>query len=129
MSYAKSISIKKDLANIISDEQKSIGLRLLTPLVLETPVDTGRARFNWIVSQKNPDSSTKPAPASRDAAVSRAIAEGGRIIADTVPYSLTFIQNNLPYISRLNEGWSSQQPASKYVDRIIFRVVKDGQSR
>lgn len=124
MSYAKSISIRKDLSGFVVDEQKSLGHRLLTPLVIETPVDTGRARFNWIVSQNNPDNTQKPSPVSKDAAINSAIAAGGRVIASTVPYSLTYIQNNLPYIVKLNEGWSRQQPAAKYIDRIIYRVVK-----
>lgn len=71
-------------------------------LVRNTPVDTGRARANWIPSL--------------DAASAEIVEPNGKkdIASETQSYTIDktiFITNNLPYIQRLNDGWSQQAPA------------------
>jgi len=75
-------------------------------LVTSTPVDTGRARSNWIVSLGTPSGETV-GPTSEQAALSRAQQE----IERRVRGQAIHITNNLPYIGRLNEGSSAQAPA------------------
>lgn len=90
-------------------------------VVTATPVDTGRARSNWIVSLNSPATTTKPttgAGAANDA-ITQGAGEIGRF-AETD--SAIYITNNLPYIQRLNDGYSKQAPAN-FVQQAIERGV------
>lgn len=75
-------------------------------LVLRTPVETGRARANWLVSVGSPRTETTEST-SRSAALN----EGRSVISD---YKLgqggIFIANNLSYISLLDAGSSKKAP-------------------
>lgn len=79
-------------------------------VVLATPVDTGRARANWIAALNAPaagpvDGEDKSgSTAMRQAAGIAASYSGDRDVS-------IHITNNLPYIQRLNEGSSHQAPA------------------
>lgn len=87
-------------------------------VVLATPVDTGRARSNWIVSSGGPNGNTRGpyAPGKglgrgEGANAAAAIAQGRRAIT-THSYGDIYVQNNLPYIGDLNAGSSAQAPAN-----------------
>lgn len=84
-----------------------------------TPVDTGRARSNWLVGINSPVRREREsiAPGSRGstggAVAAQAIAEGSAKIAG---YSVTkdtaiYVSNNLDYIIDLENGKSRQAPA------------------
>lgn len=87
-------------------------------VVVATPVDTGRARSNWVVSIGSPTSGTREAyvpgagGATGAANSAAAISQGRTALA---PYKNAersiYITNNLPYIRRLNDGYSAQAPA------------------
>lgn len=95
-------------------------------IVLGTPVDTGRARSNWIVAI-NSASETIIEPyfpgeggstGARNAQA--AIDQGEAVISryqggEGVEIHIT---NNLPYIQRLNDGYSAQAPAN-YVETAV----------
>lgn len=93
----------------IAEEVAIIGLKILSRTVLKTPVDTGRAKGNWIVSFGVPDPMTDIT--SMDKKGVAAINEGANKLGtypDTLP--VIYIQNNLPYANRLENGWSGQAP-------------------
>jgi hypothetical protein len=80
-----------------------------TALVMTTPVDTGRARGNWNVSVGRIDdtvySSNFPGP-------SEALAQGQMTIGKwKLGSGVIFIANSLPYIQRLEDGYSAQAPS------------------
>lgn len=89
-----------------------------------TPVDTGEARSNWIVSVGAPDESVRPAyipypkysgPALEETGnAAAAIAQGGIALNgfDITAKDTVYIQNNLPYIGKLNDGTQSKQSAN-----------------
>lgn len=89
-------------------------------IVSATPVDTGRARSNWIVTLDGPAVGVRDAyfeglgGATASANVQAAIEQGLRVTSqyngDT--HREIHITNNLPYIERLNDGWSRQAPAA-----------------
>ena len=85
-------------------------LDLLSDIVLNTPVDTGRARANWFTSIGTPVNTTvehEGAQSAAGVAISRASAD----IA-SAPRNIFWISNNLPYIYRLEfEQWSKQAPS------------------
>lgn len=84
-------------------------------VVLATPVDTGRARGNWQVE-------VGQAPAGELATTDKGgggtIAAGKAVIDGYKGGSGIYITNNLPYIERLNEGWSAQAPAG-FVEQAV----------
>lgn len=110
------INLRPLLEQIIKQERDKLATNILNDLVLQTPVDTGAARANWIVSSGTPNSFSSEQRTSESSALS----EGEQNVRQATVYSNVYIQNNLPYIARLNDGHSLQAP-SKYVDRIVIR--------
>lgn len=104
---------------------RKAALAIDTTVVLSTPVDTGRARSNWQVSLNAPAQGTLPAykPGSAGdtgaANTQAAIQQGATAIAAQRPGDEVHITNNLPYIGRLNDGWSAQAPAG-FVEKAIL---------
>lgn len=79
-------------------------------IVDRTPVDTGRARGNWIASIGGRATATMEV---FDPSGSGAKSEGASVIAGFMAredWPSIFIQNNLPYIGRLEDGYSGQAP-------------------
>lgn len=79
-------------------------------VVMGTPVDTGRARANWIAALNSASSETREAKdrsggfAIEQAAGTIGMYDGERDVE-------IHITNNLPYIQPLNDGSSVQAPA------------------
>jgi hypothetical protein len=78
----------------------TVVLETQTKLKEQSPVDTGRFRGNWLISEDELDDTTYP--------------DG----QEAPPYTLEitadktyYITNSLPYAQRLAEGWSKQAPA------------------
>ncbi len=77
-------------------------------VVTMTPVDTGRARANWIVSFRKPSTAKLK---GTDKSGSGTQAKGLAVINRwTVVAGPIFITNNLPYIVSLDEGSSRKAP-------------------
>jgi hypothetical protein len=81
-------------------------------LVFNTPVDTGRAASNWLASIGTPRGGTVDEPSSPGAGKAQALEQGRSTIAS---YKLDgggiYLTNNLPYIVRLDQGYSRKRPA------------------
>lgn len=96
--------------NDLTDMMKTITLDAFGMIIRMSPVDTGAFRGNNRVSIGQPDNSydvTKTSQANK--------AEGEQAIASiSVPYTTVYIQNNLPYAGRLENGSSMQAPAGLY---------------
>lgn len=119
MSFAKSLSIADEMEDEINKEARALGINLLNGLTRVTPVDTGRARGNWFVGI---NTSIRSIDNERRAA--QAVVNGVKVIdrAKTLDYPEIVLSNNLPYIERLNDGYSTQAP-KKFVESEINRVV------
>ena len=80
-------------------------------VVTATPVDTGRARANWITSIGAPVFQQKPEPGSPSDGPRQSLAQGTGVIASwRVGAGPIYITNSLDYIKRLDEGYSAQAP-------------------
>lgn len=87
---------------------QKISLELFSRVILRTPVDTGRARGNWQVSIGSvPNGTLDINDKDGSATVSKATAASVGLRAGDVIY----LVNNLPYINRLEDGYSGQAPA------------------
>lgn len=86
---------------------QKIALQALRSLVLKTPVDTGRARANWntTIGAPNPGDDTEV-----DRTGTSTIAAGEAVIRGMDPFEEVWIANGLPYIERLEQGYSGQAP-------------------
>lgn len=97
---------------------KKVATDISSRIVFRTPVDEGRARGNWFVTFGSPssevssreDKSGLSTQAPLPAMVSAFESLNGKTIYSWKSGDI-WISNNLPYIQRLETGWSKQSPA------------------
>ena len=90
-------------------------------VILATPVDTGRARANWIASLGSPvrlPTDDEDPSGQETIAVATTVAVA-RKAGSGVPI---FLSNNVDYIEKLNQGSSSQAPAG-FVEAAVAQGV------
>ena len=88
---------------------RDISSEVLRDIVNGTPVDTGHAVANWHVNLGAPDGKEIN---DIDPGRSSTISAGENIIRNCDPHSqVIFIENNLKYISSLEDGHSAQAPS------------------
>ena len=125
-----------DLATSLEKKAKAIdeaasklavdtALTIVGDLAFKTPVDTSQALSNWIVTLETP-SSDKIKPhfpgeggSSQKSSAAETINQARAILAKKKPGQKIYITNNLPYIRRLNDGYSKQAPAG-FVERSVL---------
>lgn len=88
--------------------QRGMAITVLNNLQLLSPVDTGRYRANHIVSFGSPDMRYTD---NKDG-MSLAFSAIDSLTPNALP--VVYIQNNLPYAERLENGWSNQAPSGIY---------------
>lgn len=99
----------KKVFGLLNRVVRETALSVDAQLKQQTPFDTGRAAGNWIPSIDQPSSITVEVGENIDLSA---------VIKDFKNGSTIFLTNNLPYIRRLNEGYSKKAP-SGYVDDIV----------
>lgn len=104
-----------------------ITLDVTANLIETTPVDTGWARANWVPAIGSKfEADLSKVKATVAGATAAAATQQGAIAAVAVGYKLAmgrvFISNNVPYINRLNDGWSNQAPKA-FVQRAIVKAI------
>lgn len=128
--YKKADEIEK----AASDLAIGVALTIVGDLAIKTPVDTSKALSNWQVTLDNPANNTIPPyyPGSDGSTFSASAAEtlskAKIALRDKKPGESIFITNNLPYINKLNEGSSKQEPAG-FAERAILLGRKFVESR
>lgn len=120
--YEKHFSVLSELTDDVAKETREAILAMDTLIVLATPVDTGRAKANWTVSVGRTDEAQVEFTGSKEAAEQYAINQAQAAVRDVTGFGVSYIQNNLPYIVKLNNG-SSKQAGSRYIDIIVERVA------
>lgn len=127
--------LKKTGQRIVENADKAVrrtALAIDSAVVYSTPVDTGRARSNWQVGIDGPVEGTieplrgvSKGHKSTGTAVAQTSIENAKAVIATykggTPTAAIHITNNLPYIGRLNEGWSAQAPAG-----FVETAVREG---
>lgn len=107
-------AINQALDNFIGDLVQEITLEVTEQLVATTPVDTGWARANWVPQIGSPFSSTAGTRSEAENGFINAGVQENGIAAVATTYRLdqgeVFVTNNVPYITSLNQGSSSQAP-------------------
>lgn len=77
-------------------------------VIMRTPVDTGRARGNWMAGVGTMPIGETGAIDKGGAATAEAI-QGVSLSAKAG--DIVYLTNTLPYILKLEQGWSSQAPS------------------
>lgn len=90
------LTLQKSVEAICADASKSI--------IEMTPVDTGRAQGNWFATINTVSNETSEKRSGTEASI---VARDEAKKAYGNVFNLT---NNLPYINRLEYGWSNQAP-------------------
>ncbi len=85
-----------------------------------TPVDTGWARSNWLVNLAVPPAGTL---GSRDA-VQTHPSPLAAMLSYKLRFGQVYMSNNVPYITRLNDGYSKQAPAG-FVQAAILKALTE----
>lgn len=109
--------------------KQAVARSILRTVVLDTPVDTSQARSRWQVGINAspvavygpffPGKGGSTAQPSSEAAIEAGNAE----IARSLPGNTIIVGNNVPYIRRLNDGYSKQAPAN-FVQRSIANGIR-----
>lgn len=103
------------VAKAADERIKRMAGDILVGVVTETPVDTGQARSNWNLAIGETDYSTT---SGNSDSIGRGL---GKLSVSEILGQPVIISNSLPYIVRLNEGWSQQAPA-KFVEKVVANV-------
>lgn len=108
---------------------RKVALAADQAVVMGTPVDTGRARSNWIAQIGSAPSGTiEPyapgeAGSTTGANSQAAIDQAEAVISGYNNGQEIHITNNLPYIQRLNDGYSAQAPAN-FVEQAVAEAAQ-----
>lgn len=86
---------------------RKVGLETLERVVMRTPVRTGRARGNWQVAITAP---SRRVLDMSDPSGRETIERGRRELASVKIPPRIYITNNVPYIERLENGYSRRAP-------------------
>lgn len=89
---------------------RKVALDMLTRIVERTPVDTGRARGNWVIGIGNPVMTYDPDLKDKDGGPTVNKGLGELADFDASQGQSIFITNSVPYIVPLEYGHSKQQP-------------------
>lgn len=132
------MEFERETMNKVTIFTRAIALEVFRRIILKTPVDTGRARANWICTIAAPAEATTDDWLQGTAEAGLEFDTSGRAViqaaADEVmawnPSEVAiFLTNNLPYIQRLEDGSSKQAPAGMVditiaeFDGIVARVA------
>lgn len=106
------------LSDVLDDMEKEVN-RALTKVIVATfnnvvalsPVDTGQYRNAHHISQGSPSFAMSGA-------------KGIKIAAGD--YRPIYIQNNLPYVLRIENGWSGQAPTGVYGNAVNSTMASLG---
>lgn len=110
----------------LEETTRAVALELFGSIIKDTPVDTGRARGNWQTSIGAPASGEVDRLGERES-LSELGSEAGKFGGGQVIY----LSNNLPYIQRLELGWSDQAPAGMVrkniarIQQIVRKAARD----
>lgn len=112
--------IKVQLNDVTRKEAISLVLRIHEGLIRGTPVDTGWAQSNWLLSVGSSIQESIGSKDNLDLVTQKASI--GSILSWQFTQGPAYDTNNVPYIRNLNGGSSKQAPVG-FVDKVVQREV------
>jgi len=119
--------IVRAIGEAIRDDVNAVGAEFGKIVVPASPVDTGHFRRNWQANIGFPSGQELPGvDKSGQATVTniRSRLKGNK----RNPFTPVFIENNVPYAARLNDGYSRQAPAM-FVEAALAAALRVGPRR
>lgn len=104
----------KEIEDGVTKAVREAALAIDRRVIFSTPVDTGRARANWRAAVGGPF--VKELNSTN---AGEALSQAQAAVAGSKPGQAIYISNNVPYITRLNEGSSAQAPAGFVEDALL----------
>ena len=101
--------IESKMARNLNQGIRATLLEVSTAIIKDTPADTGRARGNWQASIGR-GATKEIAVNNQRSGEAKAIADVDQNVSVAVG-DLYYLTNNVPYIERLEFGWSKQAPS------------------
>lgn len=121
-------AIVRGMEDVGAKVVKKITLDVTANLIETTPRDTGWARNNWVPNIGSPYAGEPGSnPSEAGVAAARGQQESGTVqvaTSYTLDRGAVFVSNNVPYINRLNDGSSKQEPAG-FVQRAVMKAVTE----
>lgn len=112
--FAKNMDRRADrLVTNATHVKQRVARHVLTAVVMQTPHDTGRARYNWNVAMNFPNrdySYSSFNDYARTGDWLGKMATSRAAILRATEKDVIYISNGLPYIGKLNRGYSAQGP-------------------
>lgn len=109
-SFAKRLRyFANDIPKQANEIKKNVVQEIVNTIVPATPVRTGQARSGYFTTNGEASGSLPYGPFTQDGYQS--IARARAAVMQAKPGVPMHITNNLPYIARLNTGYSTQAPA------------------
>lgn len=125
MSAQDVIAVVGGLTEFVERKVKKIVIGIAANLQSEppqgTPIDTGHATNNWVASLDEPYSGIAGGPGEADGGPA---ATGIAQVASLKLPQTAYVSNNVPYISALDAGSSTQSPEG-FVEAGILRAVRE----
>ena len=116
--------INRNFGRFVNLECRRKSTAVITLLIVLTPVDTYHASSSWMAVSGGPTGKIVPnTPGSAETQAARQASSISAIDRHNFWRADLTIENEAPYLNRLNEGWSDQAPAG-FVDNIID-IVED----
>ena len=112
----QTILIVSEMKRTAAEVVKKLTLDVTANLIETTPVDTGHARANWVPKIGQPERGEQASAAAQ-------VAGQAAVATATAISQPVYVSNNVPYITRLNDGSSTQAPKG-FVQRAIRRAIK-----
>jgi len=103
----------------IRSVNKAIAMELLSGIVKDTPVDTGRLRGNWQTSAGTPVLTEIDRLDKNGATVIKEIA------TNIDPMGVTYMTNNLPYAKRRNDEGGAGGVNAGFVEKNFARIERN----
>lgn len=110
-------SLKAQIEEIAKKKQAEIEkasratlIRLTGRIIQETPYDTGRAKGNWMSSYGSANTSVDYAVTDDKQGTKTQQKTTQKLGSVELSASPFYFTNSLPYIERLEYGWSAQKP-------------------
>jgi hypothetical protein len=100
---------------------RELAAEILAELIAATPIDTGNAVVNWVVSVGVPFLTEVSNGSAQQAGMRE-------LLRYEIEDGVIYISNNAPYISDLNNG-SSQQAPSLFVEACVDRAYAKVQAK
>jgi len=128
------VTSAKELEKVLNDEISKVIVEVsqtvTEELIIETPRDTGWAKANWIPAIGGPGPSSNRSKATpSEVSASRRRQRGainGLELFKLQTSATIYITNSLPYINRLNNGYSLQAPTAFVQQSITSGLKKVG---